>query len=151
MWDHEALKVKASRDPPFTKQPHLFWLPSLALLTSTKAEIQSRSFLFRTFLQKTQPQRLLGHGRTGGKGRSDRMSTVTLVDLMCTVKRQASRESSTKGHWSTPCTVWMRKMHQGPAGRERGWHSLELKVKPKWWGNDFTSELHAHGPWSSSS
>lgn len=67
MWDHEALKVEASRDPPFTEQPHLFWLPSLALLTSTKAEIQSRSFLFRTFLRKTQPQRLLGHGRTGGK------------------------------------------------------------------------------------
>lgn len=48
---------------------------------------------------------------------------------MHTVKLQAPREGSTNGHLCSPCTVWMRKMHQGPAGRER-----ELKVKPKWWG-----------------
>lgn len=74
-----------------------------------------------------------GSGEERKRSRFDRVSFVTLVDLVHTASLQARQ------HKRALCTLpWHclneNKLHQEPAGRKGEQHPLELEVKERGWG-----------------
>lgn len=139
---------KLQEGPPSTEPPYLHWLPSLATLTNTKAGIQSRAFIFRNPLQKPQPQRLLGHGRTGGRA----AGLTGWQDEHCDSGRPSVhfKTASLQGRQHKRALIhsWHclneRKLQQRPVGRESKRHPLEPEVKKTGWGRSilFLSAMH---------